>query len=239
MFNTNIPFYNIAIILCLLLNIVLVLINSQKNKNFNNNEIIGLILYENIGIILGAKILFFFLNYEKLSGKFNIINLGLSAYGAVIGAILLIILFSYQFKKNLKETFYIFFPSFPLMYSIGKLGCFLVGCCYGIEYNGFGKIIYKYSSNAPNNIYLFPVQLLESIIFFIIFIFVIYKYNKKSLNIKNIGVCSVICGITKFLFDFLRMSHMNTILSVNQYISILFIAIGFILLKSENKLINN
>lgn len=167
-----IPFYSIAIFLALISNIIFVFINSQKYKNFNNREIIGLLIYVNVGIIFGAKILSYILSYEKLGGKFNFINLGLTSYGAVIGAILFSVLFAYQFKKTLNETINLFLPSIPLMHSIGKLGCFLVGCCYGIEYNGFGKIIYKYSSEAPNNIYLFPVQLAESILFF----FNIYLY---------------------------------------------------------------
>ena len=235
MFNTNIPFYAIAIILALLSNIILVLLNSQKSKNFNNREIIGLLLYENVGIIVGAKILYFILNYEKLNGNFEFISLGFTAYGAVIGALVFVLLFCFQFKKELKEIIYIFLPSLPLMYSIGKLGCFLVGCCYGIEYNGFGKIMYQYSNEAPNNVYLFPVQLIESILFLIIFIYIKDKQYKNKFNITTVGNSLILCGITKFLLDFLRMSHKNIILSFNQCISILFIIISIMILLKYKK----
>lgn len=233
--NNNIPFYSIAIFLALISNIIFVFINSQKYKNFNNREIIGLLIYVNVGIIFGAKILSYILSYEKLGGKFNFINLGLTSYGAVTGAILFSVLFAYQFKKTLNETINLFLPSIPLMYSIGKLGCFLAGCCYGIEYNGFGKIIYKYSSEAPNNIYLFPVQLAESILFFLIFIYIRYKSSNKNCSSNILSVSFILCGITKFLLDFLRMSHKNMILSINQYISIIFIVIGLILYFKNKK----
>ncbi len=235
MFNINIPFYAIAIILALLSNIILVLLNSQKSKNFNNREIIGLLLYENVGIIVGAKILYFILNYEKLNGNFEFISLGFTAYGAVIGALVFVLLFCFQFKKELKETIYIVLPSLPLMYSISKLGCFLVGCCYGIEYNGFGKIMYQYSNETPNNVYLFPVQLIESILFLIIFIYIKDKQYKNKFNITTVGNSLILCGITKFLLDFLRMSHKNIILSFNQCISILFIIISIMILLKYKK----
>ena len=122
------------------------------------------------------------------------------------------------------------------MYSIGKLGCFLVGCCYGIEYNGFGKIMYQYSNEAPNNVYLFPVQLIESILFLIIFIYVKGKQYKNKFNITTVGNSLILCGITKFLLDFLRMSHKNIILSFNQCISILFIIISIMILLKYKKI---
>lgn len=228
MFNVNIPFYSLAILAALLSNIIVILSQSQKCKNLNNSEIMGLLIYENLGMISGAKILSFILAYKEFNGKFSFLNLGLTAYGAVIGAMLLIILFCYQYKKSLKEILHLILPSMPLMYSIGKLGCFLVGCCYGMEYHGIGKVMYQYSNAAPNGVYLFPVQLLESILFFLIFIYINYKNNRDNSDINTINICLIVCGITKFSLDFLRMSHHNSILSPNQYISLCFVIIGFI-----------
>ena len=152
-------------------------------------------------------------------------SLGLTSYGAIFGAFLFIALFCWQFKKSIKETLFIFTPSIPLMYSIGKLGCFLTGCCYGIKYNGPFKVMYKYSHEAPNNIYLFPVQLLESIVFLIIFIYLIIQCKKNHFNLSTLGISFITCGSAKYLLDFLRMSHTNFI-SFNQIISALFIIIG-------------
>lgn len=229
MFNINIPFYSIAIILSLFSNVIIVLLFSQKYKTFNNNEIVCLLLYENIGIIFGAKFLSFLLSYEKFNGQFKFLNVGLSSYGAIIGATLFLFIFSIQFKKNFKDIIFMFLPSMPLMYSIGKIGCFLAGCCYGIKYNGLGKIMYYYSNEAPNNIYLFPVQLIESLIFFVIFLYLIRKQYTNKLTNKSFGICLIMCGISKFIMDFFRMNYSNTILSVNKIISIFVIIVGIII----------
>ena len=71
------------------------------------------------------------------------------------------------------------------MYAVGKIGCFFAGCCYGIEYNGFLNVTYNYSAIAPKGISLFPIQLLESIVFLIIFLYTFIKFHKVDID-KNI-----------------------------------------------------
>ncbi len=234
MFNVKISFYSIAILLALISNIIAIAC-LYKKYNYSSKEIICLLLYENVGIIGGAKILSYLLSYSKLKNEFNFISLGLTSYGAVFGALLFIILFCLQFKKSIKETLFIFITPMPLMYGIGKIGCFLAGCCYGIKYNGIFKIMYKYSSSAPNNVYLFPVQLLESIVFIIIFIYLIIQHKKNKFNLKSLGIAFILCGFSKFILDYLRMSH-TKLFSFNQIVSLIFVIIGiWIYLTSKKK----
>lgn len=58
----------------------------------------------------------------------------------------------------------IFIYAAPLMYSIGKIGCFLSGCCEGFVYNGIGSVSYNYVPN-PTGLSYFPIQIIESITF--------------------------------------------------------------------------
>ena len=225
MFDIIIPFYSIMILLSLIANIIVVMIISKK-YSFTRKEIICLLLYENVGIIGGAKILTFLQNNKELNGQFNFVSLGLSSYGAVVGALLFLILFILQFKKSLEEMLYIFMPSIPLMYGIGKIGCFLAGCCFGIEYNGFGSIVYNYSKSAPEHTHLFPVQIIETIFFFVIFAYMIIKHKKNEFDLKTAGISFISCGFSKFILEFFRASHIDKILSLTQTISILFILIG-------------
>ena len=108
------------------------------------------------------------------------------------------------------------------MYAIGKISCFLVGCCYGMKYSGPASIIYNYSSIAPKNISLFSVQILETLIFTLIFIYMI----KNKFNNKELGIFIILCETSKFLLDFLRMKTTSNIFSTNQLLSLVFIFIG-------------
>ncbi|MGN1378828.1 MAG: prolipoprotein diacylglyceryl transferase family protein [Bacilli bacterium] len=238
MLNTKLPIYGIMILLSLLSNIVIIII-IYKKYNFTKDEIVGALVYENLGIIFGAKIFTYIQNYNVYD-KFNFFTLSLSSYGAVSGAIICLVIFGLQFKKNIKDILYIFTPSMPLMYAIGKIGCFLVGCCYGNKYSSIGSITYKYSTVAPNNVNLFPVQLLESIVFILIFIYLINKMYKNKYGLETIGINFIVCGFSKLILDYFRMSHTETFISLNQIISIVIIIIGiFIYIKNKKMLLNN
>ena len=231
MYDFRIPIYSVMILLALVANIVVVALISKK-YSFTKEEIICLLLYENVGIIGGAKILTFLQNYKELNGQFVFLRLGFTAYGAIIGALLFLTFFSLQFKKSLKELLYIFMPSIPLMYGIGKIGCFLAGCCHGFDYNGLGSVIYNYSKSAPKYTPLFPIQIIETIFFIGIFIYMITKHSRNQFVLKTLGVSFVLCGFSKFILDFFRASHLYE-LSLNQIISIVFIVIGLVLIITK------
>jgi len=192
-----------------------------------------LLIYELIGIIVGGKL---FTCVLQINGKCDFLNAGFSSFGSLIGAILMIILFAFQSRKKIIELLYVFITVTPLMYSIGKIGCFIAGCCRGIEYNGIGKVIYKYGYNATGLSY-FPIQLIESIIFMIIFIFLYNIHNKNRFNKKVLGISFIICGFLKFILDFLRLDHNGKIISNNQIFCIIFVIVGIIMyIKNNNKI---
>ena len=63
MFDTKISLYTLMILLSLFVNVVVVMI-IYKKYNFTRDEIIGALVYENVGIIFGAKILTYIINYR-------------------------------------------------------------------------------------------------------------------------------------------------------------------------------
>lgn len=239
MFPVKIPFYSLMILLALAANIIVVLFISKK-YSILRNEIICLLLYENVGIVIGAKIFTFLEHYKEVSGEFDFISLGLASYGAVIGAGLFLILFAVQFKNSFEEILYIFMPSMPLMYGIGKVGCFLAGCCYGIQYDGVGSIVYNHSHVAPKGIPLFPVQIVETVFFIGVFIYIMTKNKKSRLNLKTAGISLILCALGKFGLEFLRENHIGQILSIHQIISLLFaiLGIGMIIIDRYRKRTN-
>ena len=224
------------IILSLLVNIIVVIIVSKKNA-YTSDEIISALIYENIGIIYGAKIFSYIQNYRYIK-EFNIFKIGLSSYGGLIGAVIFLLIYKFQFKKTSEEIFFTFMPSIPLMYAIGKIGCYISGCCYGIEYDGIGSVTYKYSLDAPHNVPLFPIQIIETFIFTLIFIYIFNKILKNKFEWNSLGKSIIFCGIAKFILDFLRASHNSKILSLNQCLSIIFIIIGVYLCIKNKRILS-
>lgn len=115
---------------------------------------------QSITLILGSKILDFFVNY-KYYVQYNIIQAihsGYMFYGGMILSIYAVYIFCKIKCINSKNIFEIIVPNIILLYSICKLGCFFNKCCGGI-------------CN-------FPLPLVESIICFIVFIHHYIEINK-------------------------------------------------------------
>ena len=225
----DIPIYSI----CFLLSLVTTCIFTGwfgKIQKLDKNTILCFLTYELIGILLGAKIL----NMIQNNNYSSIYYAGFSSYGGVIGGIIFILFFSKLYKCSLKKLFLIFIPILPLMYAVSKLGCFFNGCCYGVEYNGFMCVSYAYAVGAPINTNLFPVQLLESLVNFAIFLYILCIYKRNKENISLLGKVFILCGFCKLVLENYRASWNGTF-SSTQIISLLFIIIGFSIILIRRK----
>ena len=152
---------------------------------------------------------------------------GLSAYGGLIGVIIASIIFENIVPTNKKIIKYTIL-SLPLVYGLTKIGCAITGCCGGIAYEWIFKIKY---TNALN-IWQFPIQFVEVIVFLLIFVFCHLLRNKRYISY----IVLFLVNIFKFLLDFLRYEHLEVLITKNQIFSIiLFITTLIIFLYNRFK----
>lgn len=119
----------------------------------------------------------------------------------------------------------------PLMYSIGKVGCFLGGCCGGIPYSGAFRTVY--TGVHANPVPALPVQLIESAVFLLIFAAGLYGFFRRRVN--SVPAVFLTSAAAKFALDFLRASHTGKILSVTQMLCIGLFAAGIALFYAKKK----
>ena len=201
------PFYGILIVISMLIGLLYLFVLLKKDKMENKNVYLYAILYITFALFFGKLFTIITSGF-----KYNILDAGLSSYGGVIGVLLSSIVFELILPTNKKIIKYAIL-SLPLVYGIGKIGCFIAGCCSGIPYNGIFKVIYKDGLNIGQ----FPIQIVESITFIILFIIINKLRNKKNI----IYITIFISIILKFLLDFLRYEHINKLLTTNQIFSII------------------
>ena len=126
----------------------------------------------------------------------------------------------------------------PLFHAIARIGCFLAGCCYGIESDIF-SISYTILENGiidtANRI---PVQLIESIFNIGVFIYLLSLLRMENWKNKNLLFRYIIlysCG--RFLLEFIRGDTVRGLIhgvSFSQMISILiWLAILTITIKNK------
>lgn len=198
-----------------------IFIYNELKKHYKNKEIFILLISVTIGTPIIAILISFILKIIS-KGK---VDTGLNSFAALLGVIIISFIYSKKIKTNPERIIDSYINVVPLIYSIGKIGCFIVGCCYGIKYSGPFAIVYHNSLDAPNNTKLFPIQIIESLVFLLIFIY--SNKNKKTyLTIIN-------CGICKFFLDFLRYRNENELITLNQILSIVSIISGIYIKKRK------
>ena len=224
--------YPTMLVLSFIMNVIVVLIISKKFK-YTKFELLSMIVIESFGFIVGGKLLTIITSEVTLK---DFILVPFSSMGGVIGGLLCLVIYAIAFRKDLKYILILFMPSIPLMYAIGKIGCFVAGCCYGIPYDGLLHVSYHNSLVAPHNVNLLPIQIIETLVFIFIFIYIIRYYYLNKMSIILIMKEIIICSIAKFILEIFRYSHMNQIINANQILCIVLIIISlFYMLKIKKK----
>ena len=212
-------------VLSIIIGMLYIYLNLSKDGYKNKQILLYFIMYIAFAFICGKM-------YTVLAyGENDILSAGLSAYGGLIGVVIGSIIFERILPTDGKIIKYTIL-SLPLVYGLTKIACFIVGCCGGIPYDGIFKIKYV----DVLNIWQFPIQIVETIIFLLIF--VICHFLKKNNNINYIVM--ILVSTFKFLLDFFRYDHINTLITRNQVFSIilLFITIITYIVSKNKKSIN-
>ena len=154
-----------------------------------------------VGAFFGAFIIGSLNTYISVKSDESII-IGKSILGAIIGATIAV----ESFKKIMKirgSTGAYFVPSLVIGIAIGRIGCFLSGLddyTYGVETN----FILGY--DFGDGILRHPVQLYESAIMVLFFIYVLWVYFKnRDYFEKNIFYQFILLYATqRFVWEFLK-----------------------------------
>ena len=201
-----------------------------KKRGVPTNYIGYSILLNVVLILYGAKLF----TVVTRGFQISIFTAGFSSLGGAIGLLVGIFVFGKIYPEGSTSLWEAYVTVLPLLYGISKIGCYLVGCCHGISYEGLLAVVYDsdYMQGGP----YFPVQLAESIGFlgiFVVGLLIYLRSNRRNL----VPVIMILCATTKFSLDFLREEHLGKIVSVNQLVCIVFFFWGVItLIKNKNKI---
>lgn len=211
-------------------------------------------VYAGIGLLVGAKVMYFLSKLPNIIMKFDVymelfeldwmaaLNYafgGLVFYGGLIGAVLGGYRYCHHFKLPFVPYVDIYAPLIPMIHGFGRIGCFLGGCCYGIEYHGFGSVQFPYNEFVPelDDVPRVPVQLLEAGMNFIFsgILFLLIK-KKKFKPGQAMGVYLIYYTVARFLLEMLRGDKTRGewgLFSTSQLISLLLLPLGIILIRGK------
>lgn len=170
--------------------------------------------------------------YTKISRMYGGGSSNVAIFGVVVGLPIVLILASLASGKNWRNITDLFAPGAFLGLAFSKFGCFVSGCCPGIECS-FG--IY----NKGLQMVVFPSQLFESATMVIVVAFSFWytlKYKKRVPG-SAYPVTAIAYVSTRFFWEFLRyydidkMKHLFLGLSFWQLWCIVVFIVSLIWLK--------
>lgn len=129
---------------------------------------------------------------------------GFSILGALLGSIIFLIPYLKYNKIEVKKFLAIVLIYLPLAQAIGRLGCLLVGCCHGANYEGLFSIVYTNNESlAPNFISLHPTQLYSSLFYGLLFLVLLLIQTRKNDDLI-IRTYFLSAALERFIIDFMR-----------------------------------
>ncbi|OIO33555.1 MAG: prolipoprotein diacylglyceryl transferase [Candidatus Omnitrophica bacterium CG1_02_40_15] len=144
--------YGMMVAIAFLLGVFIAKLEAIR-KNIKPDIVYDFSFYIIIGSIIGARIyyIFFFDLKEFLSDPVSIFKVwqgGLSIHGGILGGIIIGLIFSKIRKISFWKLADLISPSIILGQAIGRIGCFLNGCCFGMPMKPFYGM-----KNHPTQIY--------------------------------------------------------------------------------------
>lgn len=244
------------LILFLLAYVVMIIVARKiaVGYHYPKEDILNAAIYGGIGMLVGAKLMYFisrlpsiiprldwYIGYwrdkplEALEFSFG----GLVFYGGLIGAVAFAYIYCRRHKLPFLPLADIFTPLLPFVHGVGRIGCFMAGCCYGKEYHGLGCVQFPANELIPelDDVPRIPVQLIEAGFNFAISI-VLLRLQKRG-NMKRgqlLGIYIVYYTVVRFFMEIMRGDSVRGglgAMSTSQIISIILVPIGIVLARGK------
>ncbi|MGE0456556.1 MAG: prolipoprotein diacylglyceryl transferase [Vicinamibacteria bacterium] len=210
-----------------------------RRSGLDGERVTDLAVYVLIAGLLGAKaalLIVEFPYYSKNPGElFSILQSGGVFYGGLIAA--LPVAWWYARRHGLPgwQAADALAPAVVLGQSVGRLGCFAAGCCYGKPSSLPWSVTFKdaYAARAvgtPVDVPLHPVQLYESALTLLIFFGLLALFGRKRFDGQVTLAYVLLYSVARFSLEFVRGDAvrgtvLGGLLSTSQFIAVV-LALG-------------
>jgi phosphatidylglycerol:prolipoprotein diacylglycerol transferase len=227
--------------------------NRARKEKIHPDIIMDLIFYILISSLAGARALFVALNWDyykaHLADIFKIWEGGLVFYGGLIFAFLAAAWFLRTRRLAFWKVVDILSPGLAIGIAIGRIGCFLNGCCYGELSRTFG-VCYPAAENppayaqqlaqglilpgAPYSLPVLPTQIFDSLAGLCIFLILAGVEKRKKFDGQVFLSFVFLYAIARFITEALRYYEpqymLFNFLTISQLISVVISAIALVFL---------
>jgi phosphatidylglycerol---prolipoprotein diacylglyceryl transferase len=238
------PTYGVLVAIAFLAGLAITLRLARK-IGLAPEKITNLAVYCAMAGIVGAKLLMFLFDlgdYIRNPGQiFSLETLQAAGvfHGGFLAALVVAILYMRRQPLPVFPTMDAFAPGVALGQSIGRLGCFAAGCCWGTECDLPWGVRFRSNEASPVPLEktLHPVQLYESAADLIIFGILYRHFSRAHRPGSVIGLYLVLYSSARFAIEFFRVHEQPLAgpFSLTQWIALALLVLGAAILLRVHK----
>ncbi|MBL7686202.1 MAG: prolipoprotein diacylglyceryl transferase [Deltaproteobacteria bacterium] len=184
----------------------------SKRLQLPTQKLIDLCFYLILATLFGARLFYMVIEVPEFWKTpldfFKIWEGGLVFYGGLIVSLL----FCFYYLKKNHLSFWkvtdVFSPGLAIGHALGRVGCFMAGCCHGkvADVHSFWAVIYPNDpeSLAPIGIPIYATQLMESAAELLIFLILVFFRKKKKFDGEVSLLYLLLYSTARFFIEFLR-----------------------------------
>lgn len=200
-----------------------------------SEQILDFVLLTALAGVLGARLVYVLLDWSSFAREplraLYFWEGGLSFHGAVIGGGLAVALLARRKGIPFLRLADVLAPGVALAYAIGRIGCFLGGCCYGVPTDlpwacSFQDPFHPHVHTPPSH----PTQIYASFSNLLIFTLLARMQKPPHPEGKVFWAYLALYGVYRFIVEFWRIGATSTVLALGlsdaQWVSMLMVLLG-------------
>ena len=218
---------------------ILISIKIGKSMEIDSQQVMDMGFLIILSGLIGSHLAYVLMNLSYY--KSNLIDIlkiwdgGLVFSGGLIAVAITMVLYAKRKKISVLRIGDLWSPAAAIGQAIGRIGCFMAGCCFGKPTDMIWGITFRNTESlAPLNIPLHPTQLYSSFCGFIIFIILLTLSAKKKFEGQVFIWFLILHSTARLLIERYRGDNRGFIpgvdWTVTQLISILILFSAVILL---------
>lgn len=198
-------------------------------------QVLDFVLLTALAGVLGARLVYVLLDWGSFAREplraLYFWEGGLSFHGAVIGGGLAVALLARRKGIPFLRLADVLAPGVALAYAIGRIGCFLGGCCYGVPTDlpwacSFQDPFQPHVHTPPSH----PTQIYASLSNLLIFALLARMQKPPHPEGKVFWAYLALYGVYRFIVEFWRVGATSTVLALGlsdaQWVSLLMVSLG-------------
>ncbi|MFI5385335.1 MAG: prolipoprotein diacylglyceryl transferase [Fimbriimonadales bacterium] len=198
------PVHSYGVVLIIAFLVALVVARKRAPRfGIDRNKLTDMAFLALIAGVLGARIAYFIQDPPKdWHEYFSLQFAGLTSFGGLVGGALVVIWWSWKTKTSVRLLLDVMGPPLLVGQAIGRIGCLLNGCCYGVVC----PASFPFGIHTSENPYLhYPAQLYDSLMTmaaFCVLLFIEKMHRFKSGQVAALAIG--FWGLSRIIDEFSR-----------------------------------